>query len=210
MIEPIGDEGDWPGDYRFLLGGAFLVAPVIDATGARDVTLPDGASYYDLFTPSADAIDGGTTLTDVDVSDASRIPVFVRQGAIVPMNVADDVTGFGTTASEGALTVLVYPSLSATSFSVVEDDASVTTITAQGDAAGGADISLSRALTTTLLRVRADLASTAVTVGGRDLPDQVDRAAFDAASEGWFYDAPTRSTWVKLPSAADPVEIRVD
>ena len=37
-------------------------------------------------------------------------PVFVRAGAIIPMNVSRSYTGHGTPESKGSLTVLVYPS----------------------------------------------------------------------------------------------------
>ena len=41
----------------------------------------------------------------------------MRQGAIVPAVVDDDVTGLGNAASAGALTLLVYPGGEPTSFS---------------------------------------------------------------------------------------------
>ena len=55
MIEPIGSEAEWAGDYRYVLGGALLVAPVLDDAGTRDIELPAGASFYPLFDPAADA-----------------------------------------------------------------------------------------------------------------------------------------------------------
>ena len=36
-LRPIGEEASWPGDYRYTLGDAFLVAPLLDGTGKRDV-----------------------------------------------------------------------------------------------------------------------------------------------------------------------------
>ena len=38
-----------------------------------------------------------------------REPIFIRRGAIIPMDVRRDYTGHGTRASEGSLTVLVFP-----------------------------------------------------------------------------------------------------
>lgn len=37
-------------------------------------------------------------------------PIFIRSGALVPMQVRDSTTGHGTTSSDGALTINVYPS----------------------------------------------------------------------------------------------------
>jgi hypothetical protein len=63
-------------------------------------------------------------------------------------------------------------------------------------------VKLSRALRDTLLRVRADTPPAAVSVDGKPAPMLADRAAFDAASQGWFLDAATRSVWVHVPQGA--------
>ena len=53
---------------------------------------------------------GGTTLTDYAVPERRRIPLFVREGAIVPVDVESETTGLGNEASADHLTVLVWPS----------------------------------------------------------------------------------------------------
>ena len=40
---------------------------------------------------------------------STRIPVFAREGAIVPLEVKSEITGFGSAATADALTLLVYP-----------------------------------------------------------------------------------------------------
>jgi alpha-D-xyloside xylohydrolase len=197
-VRPIGDQASWKGDYRYQLGDALLVAPVLDATGKRDVALPSGASWYDWWAPGAAPIAGGTTLGAYDATDLAKIPLFVRAGAIVPVNVGDDVTGLGDAASAGKLTVLVYPDAAQSSFKLHDEDDALTTITAQA-AGAGASITLSRALRDTLVRVRAEAAPSKVTVDGAAVTAHPDRAAFDAASAGYFYDAATRSLWVHAP-----------
>ncbi len=201
IMFPQGEPDTWPGDYRYMLGEAFLVAPILDATGVRDVTLPAGDVFYDWWAPAADPVPGGTTIEDYDATERSRIPLFVRAGAIVPLQVGDDVTGLGTAASEGALTVLVYPAAEASSFALHDGDDAVTTVTAQ---ASGAEIEVgfSRTLATTILRVRTDSMPTAVRLGSQDLPEHADRTAFDAASTGWWPEASSRVTWVKIPAAS--------
>jgi alpha-glucosidase (family GH31 glycosyl hydrolase) len=73
MIEPVGEEADWPTDARYWLGGALLVAPVTDALSQLDVELPGSGLYYSLFDPTGTPLPGGATFT-VDVSDPSRNP----------------------------------------------------------------------------------------------------------------------------------------
>jgi alpha-D-xyloside xylohydrolase len=199
IVRPIGDEASWAGDYRFALGDALLVAPVLDATGKRDVALPAGASFYDWWAPLEVAATGGTTLTAYDATDLARIPLFVRAGAIVPMNIEDDGLGLGTAASKNRLTVLVYPD-APSSFDLVDIDEKKTQIDAQSLAAG-IDVTLSRTLRETLLRIRADVPPAKVSVDGVDATDVMTRAALDGASSGWFLEQETRSLWVKLPPA---------
>lgn len=201
MIAPLSaDEADWPGDFRYLLGGAFLVAPVLDATGARDVALPAGDTWFDLFDPAATALPGGGTLA-LDVSDPTRIPVFVREGAIVPLEVVDDTNGLGTAASAGALTLLVYPAAGGSSFDVIGADGALEVGVDATKGAGSATVDVTAHPRPLLLRVRAEAAPASVDVAGAALPDVGTRAAFDAASEGWFVDG--AFVWVKLAPGTD-------
>ena len=202
LVRPIGAEASWAGDYRYQLGDAFLVAPILDAAGTRDVALPAGARFYDWWAPSADALPGGQTITGYDATDLKRIPLFVRAGAIVPLNVGDDVTGLGTAASAGKLTVLAYPDTAKSTFKLHDEDDALTTVDAVA-AGGGFTVTLSRALRDTLVRVRVDAGAPAtITVDGKAVSKLADRAAFDAASEGWFHEAGTRSAWVHVKSGA--------
>lgn len=201
IVRPLAGDPAWASDFRFTLGDALLVAPILDAAGKRDVALPAGDRWYDWWAPSADALAGGQTLAAYDATDLAKLPLFVRAGAIVPLEVSDDVNGLGTTASAGKLTVLVYPDAKASTFALHEDDDAVTTLGAQATA-GGFSLTLSRALRDTLLRVRADAVPTKILVDGKAAAQRADRAAFDAASDGWFVEAATRSVWVKVAKGA--------
>ncbi len=203
MLDPVADEADWPDDYRYWLGGAFLVVPVVDGSGARDIEIPSDARYFDLFDDLAPPIEPGTLLADVDVSDARRIPVFAREGAIVPLEVKSEVSGFGTAAAAEALTLLVYPGATASSFDVVRDDDSVELSVEAEVGASLASVSLGARDRAVLVRVRVDALPAAVTVDGSVATNVVDRAGFDAAEEGFFVDGPY--VWVKLPAGAASV-----
>ena len=201
ILRPVGELASWAGDYRYQLGDALLVAPILDATGKRSVPIPAGARAYDFWSPSSAPVDGGTTVMADYAADLAKIPLFFREGAIVPMNVEDDVTGLGTKASAGKLTVVVFPGANASTFRLHDEDDAVTTIGASATA-NSAMVTLSRALRETLLRVRADAKPAFVMVDGQAAPALADRAAFDAAAAGFFYEAATRSAWVKVPAGA--------
>lgn len=202
ILRPITAEADWAGDYRYSIGDAFLVAPVLDATLARDVELPSGASYYDWWSPGSDPLDGGQILPNYDASEAVRFPLFVRGGAILPLEDADLATGLGTAASKGKLTILAYPAADKSTFRLHESDGQVTTIDAQSKGAGFT-VTLSRATRDTLIRVRADSVPASVQQDGATIPLLADRAAFDAAQAGWFHEVETRSVWIHVPAGAD-------
>ncbi|MEO6574920.1 MAG: TIM-barrel domain-containing protein, partial [Polyangiaceae bacterium] len=186
ILSPIGEPASWPNDYRFMLGEAFLVAPILDGTGTRDVALPAGARWYDWFNQGAASVDGGTVLHAYDATDRAKAPLFVREGAIVPLEVGDGVTGLGDADSKGSLTVLVYPGPPST-FKLHDEDDKITLLGARAIGTG-AEITMDRALRPVILRVRADAAPATVTI--------------DGAQATFVYDAATRSLSVKVPAGA--------
>ena len=140
LLDPIGDETSWAGDFRYTLGGVLLVAPILDDSGIRDVALPTGARWYDWWaSDTTPPVDGGTTLAAYDSSDRSKLPLFVREGAILPLQSS----------------VRVWPGVTATSFTVHDDDGATTRIDAQAGSGGAtATVTLSRVLAATSLEVR--------------------------------------------------------
>jgi len=209
ILHPVPETEDaWAGDWRYVVGEHFLVAPMFEPGDARDVALPAGERWYDWWDPSGDPIDGGTTLTAYDVSDRRRIPVFVREGAIVPVDVESDVTGLGDASSAGHLTVLAWPSATESAFVLHETDDMQTTLTAQRASDGAITLSLTRATLPVIFRVRADAAPSGVTAGGAAVT-AVDATSFGAASEGWYHDPTSRWLWVKVEASPDAVAVRV-
>jgi alpha-D-xyloside xylohydrolase len=200
IVRPIGDAASWANDYRYRLGEALLVAPILVAGGKRDVALPSGDAWYDFWNPTAPALPGGQTLADVDATDWMKVPLYVRQGAIIPLSVDDDATGLGDAASAGKLTVLVYPSASS-SFRLHDTDDHLTTIGATR-AGATTSVTLSRTIAPVLLRVRDDVGFTAVSVDGQPVSESPTRADFDAKSAGFWREAATSSVWVHVAKGA--------
>ena len=204
LLRPIGEEKDWPGDYRYQLGDALLVAPLLDGTGKRDVTLPAGARWYDWWKPADAPIAGGTTLAAYDATDQQHIPLFVREGAIIPARVQNDVSGFGSTASAGYLTLLVYPGATQSRFVLHDSDDQKTDITAQRDStAGVTTITISRLLAPLIVRARADAAPTSVTHNSSTaLAARATFADFESTTTGYYYDSALAQLWIKVDKAA--------
>ncbi|MBI2393278.1 MAG: glycoside hydrolase family 31 protein [Deltaproteobacteria bacterium] len=204
MLKPLGaTPAEWANDWRFLVGDVFLVAPLIDATGKRDVKLPDGTRWFDWWTGEERS---GAVAVDL-AADRLRLPVFVREGAIVPLDVVDDANALGTKASKGARTILHWPSSKATSFALHEEDDVTTSI--ESIASG---LKLSRSTRPVLLRMRAETSATkAVRIdeAGKEeeLPFFATRAELDAALRGWMRDAAEKTVWIKVEASAKPFSI---
>jgi alpha-glucosidase (family GH31 glycosyl hydrolase) len=130
IIRPIGGAGD----YTFQVGDAFLVAPILDATGIRNITLPAGARWIDFNNEPATAQDGGTTIT-YDATPIEKLPLFIREGAIIPRGD----------------TIYIYPGDAVERFVLHDEDGGTTIIEASRTR-----VSFSRDPIATKIRVRND------------------------------------------------------
>lgn len=81
LVEHEQDLTAWHIDDQYYLGDAFLVAPVMNDAGVRDVYLPEG-NWVDFW--SGEQLSGGRWLRGV-VSALERMPLFVKSGASVPV-----------------------------------------------------------------------------------------------------------------------------
>ncbi len=93
------------GKYHYLFGDDFLVVPIYKDQLKNKITLPDGKWRY--FFNDKELIEGPLTLEREFPLD--EFPVYIREGAIVPMNITRAYTGIGDKSSEGYLTLLIYP-----------------------------------------------------------------------------------------------------
>jgi len=203
IMRPVGELDDWAGDYRYMLGEALLVAPLLEAGGKRTVKLPADAQWYDWWAPGADPLAGGTTLTDYDATDRLRIPLFVREGAIIPLDVDNDVTGLGSKDSDGALTLLLYPSAKETSLAVYEEpDDSVTTVSCKSK-----QIALSRSLAGTIMRIRVETEPATVKAGELTLAGQSKLQEVLKKDGSFWFDATSKHLWIRIAKTTDPITV---
>ena len=103
--------------YQFMYGPWFLVAPIYEAGDVRNgIYLPSGSVWYDYFT--GDAYAGGRIINSF-ACPLWKIPVFVKEGAIIPMNNANN----NPSQIDSKLRIFeVYPSAVLTSIDVFDDD----------------------------------------------------------------------------------------
>jgi alpha-glucosidase (family GH31 glycosyl hydrolase) len=94
------------GKFHYLFGNELLVAPIYADKLDWTVSLPPGRWRY-LF-HDQDVVAGPAEVKREFPLD--EFPVFVREGAVIPLKVSRPYTGFGDTNSTGFTTWQVYPS----------------------------------------------------------------------------------------------------
>jgi len=82
------DRRSWNFELQYMLGDHLLVAPVLQPGGWVTVYLPEGV-WYDYFT--GERLEGGRVLTLQ--MELERIPIFVREGAVIAEGPAVQHTG---------------------------------------------------------------------------------------------------------------------
>ncbi|KGI76873.1 TIM-barrel domain-containing protein [Oleiagrimonas soli] len=116
---------DWPHDPKvrndvdaWMFGESLLVSPVVQQGQThKQIYLPAGA-WTDWFTGKRYA--GGQTVTlDVDSTNWSDIPLFIRQGAIIP---TQPVMDYVDQHPVPTVSVDVFPATHATHFDYYDDD----------------------------------------------------------------------------------------
>ena len=93
------------GKYHYLFGDNFLIAPYYKDELKNKITLPEGKWRY--FFNDNEVVQGPTTFEREFPLD--EFPVYVREGAIIPMDIKRDYTKIGDKNSAGYLTLLIYP-----------------------------------------------------------------------------------------------------
>jgi alpha-glucosidase (family GH31 glycosyl hydrolase) len=169
------------GSYQYRFGNDFLVAPIYRDDLTHTVLLPPGRWRY-FFNDKA-VIEGPTKLSRE--FPMTEYPVYIRDGAIVPMNVSRPYTGFGNRESEGFLTINIYPRGSSEFTVHHTDGAGDTTVAVHEE--NGLAVELSGTTKPHILRILMSAKPTAVTLDGRRLAEGID----------WRYDSSDNRLWVK-------------
>jgi alpha-D-xyloside xylohydrolase len=156
------------GKFHYLFGDDFLVAPIHEDKLTREVSLPAGKWRY-LFDDHA-VVEGRARVTRAFPLD--EYPVFVREGAVVPLKVKSAYTGFGDKDSAEFTTWLIYPGAQ-NQFTLwhPESHPKPEATTVKVSANGSLKIEFSGKHEPHLLRILAAGKPSRVTLDGKDLPE---------------------------------------
>jgi alpha-glucosidase (family GH31 glycosyl hydrolase) len=172
------------GKFQYLFGNDFLVAPIHEDKFTRCVSLPPGRWRY-LF-KDGELLQGPQLLTREFPLD--EFPVFIRDGAIVPLRVTRPYTGFGAQDSAGFTTWLIYPH-GRSEFTLwhPEGHPRPEATTVKVDSGQSLSIEFTGVHEPHILRVLFNEKPASVTLDGQDLPE----------GAAWQYDAAAQRIIIK-------------
>jgi len=194
--------------YQFMNGESLLVAPVYKSESKRDsIYLPKG-TWYDYW--DGKAYTGNTWVNNYS-APLEKLPLFVKQGGIIPMYPQMDYDGEKKTDS---LTLDIYP-FQKSKFDMYEDDGltrdhrkgAFAKTLIEVDATTGIQITINAAKgdfegknkqRVYLLDVHNPKAPKKVSVNGKKLKAYNNLQQFEKASTGYFFNANDRSGTVHI------------
>jgi len=198
---------------QYLLGRELLIAPLwSDTAFSREIYLPKGR-WIDFWDDTV--YKGRQTITYSAPID--KAPILVKAGAIIPM--APDNQRY-VDEKKSPLTIRIYPN-GTSSFRLYEDDGisydyqkGVYATTVFKCIENNAGITITKSspkgsykvpARDHIFEVHKEMALKSVTVNKADkrLPHFNEKAMFDSAAEGWFYDAGRKIIWAKVKGGAN-------
>jgi len=93
------------GKYHYMFGDDLLIAPIYKDAKTRKISLPKGEWRY--FFNDIESINGNSTFEREFPMDEA--PVYIKEGAIIPMQIERNYTKIGDENSKGFSTILIYP-----------------------------------------------------------------------------------------------------
>ena len=191
--------------WRYLLGDNFFISAIYHDGYSRQITFPEGSwiNYWN----EDDVHHGGTAQLNYSLD---QYPLFIRSGAIIPMNVDDSITGHGSEFSKNYLTLLIYPDGSS-SYRYYTDEFNSTEIKCDENSSGFT-ISFSKSTAQVIIRLKNKIEPGNVRLSSNvNLEKKNSYSAFEESSSGWFqgkmHDDQNVNTWIKFNDPTDTVYV---
>lgn len=208
MIDFPEDPEAYDLEEQYMFGRSLLVAPVLEeGQTVKEIYLPEG-EWIDFFHNALTA-GGGTKNYYCDVDS---IPVYVRNGSIIPMNLNEDYELGGSIGNDvdnyTNLTFRVYPK-GDSSYTLVHSDRSTMTVSASEDFKNS---SVSVSIPAAAIPVTTQVFGTeptGVTVNGQAIQPAATLDEFQAAQTAYYYSSSEKLVYIKT-AAGDASEIEIE
>lgn len=213
------DSATYTQNAEFMLGPTLLVAPVYSSGATtQTVYLPAGSNWVDFYSDQTYA--GGQTI--IAQAPVDRIPVFVREGGILP---GAPPMQYVSQAVPQVMPIDFYPGPSS-SFNLYEDDGTSFNYTHGGYLK--TQIAINRQPSSSVVSIArvegswtppdrawtaiihaAAAAPSQVTVNGVTVPQVTNMAGLDKVLLGWAYDSPSKQLQVRVHDSSSPLQISI-
>ncbi len=193
------------GDWQYKLGEELFVPVMYMENDHRDITFPADADWIDFWDDDR-IYPGGTTLENFAVPPA-QYPIFIKAGAIIPMDVSNSITQLGTIASAGYITLLLYPN-QISHFTLYQQDFGSIPIQST-KFSDSTTIEIGANDRDFICRVKYDHQPQLVRINRSVMPELDSQEELDQRQTGWIYDTPTKKTIIKLSSNGLPNHIAI-
>lgn len=213
------DEKVYDESFNFMFGRDLLVSNVLEkGASSKEVYLPEGTRWYD-WNDNYASYEGGQTIT-IPVG-IETIPMFVREGAIIPMaknqllNMEKDtVTKMHLIMAPGAAREMtLYDDDGVTNgfekgvfrkTRVKMEGSDVVTVKFQSEGSYKDTVE-----EFSVEMIRKDRSPYWVSLGEKELPHFFSRRKFEEAEEGWYYSQTKRAVQIKYPNPKRDVTLTV-
>lgn|GEM_PF-1155469 len=176
---------------QYYLGDNLLVAPVVDYSDIRDIYLPEG-KWIDFWNNSI--YDGRQKIKYT--SDLNKIPVFVRQGTILPLKLNNALETGGVFEHKRKNNLLLtFRFFDGEKYGFTFWGEDTTCITGEKQT-GGMLITLDN-INKNFALIIDDIKPQNIMINGKELPIK-SSAEFSLSDEGWYYNEQTAQTFVKV------------
>ncbi len=194
------DHQVWNVDDEYTIGESILVAPIITPTNSRKVYLPKG-NWFNFWTN--EKISGQQEIQWE--GDLYTFPLYVKEGAIIPLEVKNDVTGFGDKRSSAYLTLAIWPDFAGKSSFTLHDTGKPIAFTVTGMGSKSLKVNWPPSDKKCILKIQwkgIGLPSNITDLTGTKskITNNKDHF-FDSNQNCWYYDTTKKELWIKKISS---------
>ena len=205
--------------FQFMFGRDILVANVLEeGATSKEVYLPEGTKWYEWNNNFA-CHEGATTIK-VPVTIES-IPMFLREGSIVPMAKNqlmsmenDHVSKMHFIMVPGEPSTMTLYDDDGVTNSFKKGDFRKTNVTMEGQAVVKVNFTSEgtyedKVLDVSVEMIRKDRSPYWVTLGEQELTHYFSRSKYEESTEGWYYSQTKRAVEIKYPNPRKNITLTV-
>ena len=189
------------GEYTYMLGDEILVAPMFKEGNDRTVTFPEGEWIY-MFDESKTYTKSVQTLT----FGMDEFPAYIRNGAIIPLDVTDVESSFGSELNAGFTTVLMYPTEGTNKFGLYEEN-KTGTLLSYTKSGKNLTVTMTESDRSFLFRIFNQDAPKSVKLGEVSLAAAASMEELVAMESGYFYDG--QILWLNVSDASAGAQVNI-